>query len=147
MPGSFPFRTLLDLSHARLDSAGRRLAELLASEQASAEKLKLLNQYRDEYQSRFMEAASTGITPEQWQNFLAFLRKIEAAIAYQQQTVSQSRKRTADGQQAWLEQRKRAHAFDTLSERHRAREQREEGRREQKRADEHAMHRYRTERE
>lgn len=141
MTSPFRLQTLLDLSHARLDDAARRLGQLLSSEQEGQRKLDLLAQYRDEYHARFLEAAKDGMTPDQWQNFRAFLDKLDEAIAQQQRAVAISRQLTAKGQQAWLDQRGKAKAYDTLSDRHRAHEQRREGRIEQHATDEHAAKR------
>lgn len=138
MTTRFPLQTLLDLSHSRLDDAARTLGRLVASEQEVAKKLAMLNEYRDDYHARFLEAARNGLTPEQWQNFRGFLDKLDQAIAQQTRVVERSRERTADGQKQWLAQRTKAKAFDTLSDRHRQAEVRREGRREQHVTDEHA---------
>lgn len=141
MTTPFPLQTLLELSHARLDDAARRLGQLLASEQEGSKKLALLTQYRDEYHGRFLEAARQGLTPDQWQNFRAFLAKLDEAIAQQLRAVENSRQRTADGQKAWLAQRSKTRAFDTLSDRHHRAELKREGRLEQRLTDEHAAKR------
>ena len=135
---NFPLQTLLDLSHARMDEAARRLGQLLASEQEGNQKLLLLIQYRDEYQRRFLEEARQGLAREIWQNYQQFLARLDDAIAQQQQALAASKQRTSDGQKARLGERNKAKAFDTLSQRHRAGTLRAEGRVEQKLTDEHA---------
>lgn len=147
MAHSFPFQSLLDLSRARLDEAARSLGRLLANEDASSQTLGQLNRYREEYQARLIEVARGGISPQQWRNYQAFLAKLDAAIAQQQQSLDQSKRQTADGQKAWLDRRGHTRAFDTLSERHRSNEEHAENRREQKSADEHAMNLYRANRQ
>lgn len=142
VPQDFPLKTLLEFSHARLDDAARQLGQLLASEQASAQKLELLLRYREEYRQRFMQAAQSGIPPDLWQNYQRFLGRLEEAIGQQEAALRQSKQRTMDGQKAWLKQRTRTKAFDTLSERHRAQEQRTEAKREQRLSDEHAINTY-----
>jgi flagellar FliJ protein len=137
----FPLKTLLDLSHARMDDAARKLGQLLASEQEGAQKLALLTQYRDEYHQRFLDAARDGLDRDAWANYQAFLGRLDEAIAQQQATLANSRQRTTDGQRAWLDQRNKAKAFDTLSQRHAAGVRRAEGRAEQKLSDEHAAKR------
>jgi flagellar protein FliJ len=143
MNAAFPLQALLDLSHERMDEAARKLGELVASERAVEEKLQLLENYRDEYRRRFMEAASQGLGPDAWRNFTAFLGRLDEAVQYQQRVVNDSRQRTAQGQQAWVEQRNQARAFDTLAERHQVKVARHEARQEQKQTDEHAAKRYR----
>ncbi len=138
MTKRFPLQTLLDLSHARLDDAARLLGKMVASEQEVAKKLAMLHDYRSEYHGRFLEAARTGLTPDQWQNYRSFLGKLDQAIAQQTQLVENSRRRISDGQQAWIAQRGKTKAFDTLSDRHHQAMVKRQGQLEQKITDEHA---------
>ena len=135
---SFPLQTLLDLSNARMDDAARQLGQLLASEQAVEQTLALLIQYRDEYESRLSQAARNGMARDEWRNYQSFLGRLDEAIAQQRALVDASRLRTADGQKAWLDQRNKVKAFDTLSQRHKENEVRIEAKTEQREQDEHA---------
>jgi flagellar FliJ protein len=143
MTERFPLQTLLDLANSRMDDAARKLGELIASEHAVEEKLALLVDYRKEYQARFVEAARNGIGPDAWRNFSAFLGKLDDAIAQQQRLVSDSRQRTEQGQQAWVDQRNKVKAFDTLSHRHQNVQARKEAKQEQRLTDEHAAKQFR----
>ena len=139
----FPLKPLLDLSVTRMDDAARRLGELIASEQEGTRKLELLRNYRAEYETRFQEAARNGIGPEAWRNFSAFIGRIDDAIAAQLANLDQSRQRTAAGQQAWLAQRNKVKAFDTLQQRHDAGEAKKDARQEQRMLDEHSAKQHR----
>ena len=143
MTEPFPLQTLLDLANSRMDDAARKLGELIASEQAVEDKLKLLQAYRKEYQDRFVEVARNGIGPDAWRNFSAFLGKLDDAIAQQQLIVSDSRQRTVQGQQDWVDQRNKVEAFDTLSHRHQSVQARKEAKQEQRLTDEHAAKQFR----
>ena len=134
----FSLQTLLDLSQLRMEEAGRRLALLLASEQEAGARVLLLQQYRDEYQSRFLSAAKSGIDRQAMLNFQSFLGRLEEAIGQAQALVEQSRQRKAAGQREWLDQRVQVKAYDALSARHTRREQQRADRQEQKVQDEHA---------
>lgn len=138
MAKPFTLQTLLDLSQLRMDEAGRRLAQLLATEQEAGTRVQLLRQYRDEYQERFVAAAQRGIGLEAMRNFQSFLGRLDEAIAQAQALVEQSKQRTASGQREWLDQRVHVKAYDTLSLRHAQREQHAANRQEQKFQDEHA---------
>lgn len=138
MKNQFPLQTLLDLSHARMDDAARRLGQLIASEQEGTRQLAMLIEYREEYHRRFLEAAQLGMDRDLWENYRSFLARLDEAIAQQQTALDASRQRKSVGQQTWMEKRSRAKAFDTLSARHKAGVLREEGRAEQKITDEHA---------
>jgi len=138
MGKEFSLQALLDLSQLRLDEATRRLGELIAGEQEASKRLALLVEYRQEYRSRFLDAAKDGLPPLRWQNFQAFLGKLEVAIVQAEQVVEQTRARTQLGQREWLDKRGDVKTYDTLSERHAAKERYEGERREQKVQDEHA---------
>ena len=56
MDKTFRLQSLLDLSNMRLDEATRLLGKLIAGEQEASQRLVLLTQYRDEYQTRFIAA-------------------------------------------------------------------------------------------
>lgn len=141
MSRKFPLQSLLDLSQLRLDEATRRLGELISGEQEASQRLELLSQYRAEYQQRFVTAAQAGLSPKEWQNFRAFLQKLDDAVNQAGQMVAQSKQRTAAGQQEWLAKRGKLKAFDTLSQRHRSRLDTADGRQEQKASDEHSARR------
>ena len=90
-----------------------------------------------------LEAARNGIGPDAWRNFSAFLGKLDDAIAQQQLIVSDSRQRTVQGQQEWVDQRNKVKAFDTLSHRHHSEQARKEAKQEQRLTDEHAAKQFR----
>ena len=143
MSKPFPLQALLDLANSRMDDAARRLGELIASETEVSRKLELLENYRAEYQARFVEACQEGIGPDAWRNYSLFIGKLDDAVAAQRKVVEQSRHRTASGQQAWLDQRNKVKAFDTLSSRHQVQQARVESKLEQRASDEHASKQYR----
>ncbi|MGB0129421.1 MAG: flagellar export protein FliJ, partial [Rhodocyclaceae bacterium] len=97
-----------------------------------------LEEYRDEYQRRFLAAAKEGIGRDQWSNYQTFLARLDQAVAQQRTALEASRQQTSAGQKAWLGERNKAKAFDTLSQRHQAQVLKAEGKAEQKMTDEHA---------
>ncbi|MFT4174284.1 MAG: flagellar export protein FliJ [Rhodocyclaceae bacterium] len=138
-----PIQMLAELAQTRVDEATRRLGELLLSEQASNERLTMLQQYRAEYRNRFMETAQNGIGPDAWRNYSVFLGKLDDAIAQQQMLVDRSKQMTAQGQEKWRSERNRMKAFDTLNARDEARAAAADAKREQRQSDEHAAGRFR----
>lgn len=138
MTEPFRLQPLLDLANNRMNEAARKLGELISGEHECQRKLELLENYRAEYQARFLEAARNGIGPDAWRNFSEFIGRIDEAVAVQRAAVEQSRQATAGGQQAWLDQRNKVKAFDTLSQRHLAEQARREHKDEQRQSDEHA---------
>jgi flagellar protein FliJ len=138
MTKPFPLQTVLELMQARADDATRRLAELIAAEHDAKTKLEMLQQYRDEYATRFQQSAQKGLSQREWHNYQGFLERLDEAIDAQRRTVAQQAQQTAAGQVHWQQQRKKAKAFDTLSERHFATENAQEMKRDQKTQDEFA---------
>jgi flagellar FliJ protein len=142
MSKPFQLQPLLDLSNLRLDEAARLLGKLIAGEQEAGQRLDLLTQYRDEYQSRFVVAASDGLGPDAWRNYQHFLGRLDEAINQARAMVTASKQRTALGQRNWLDKRGKVKAFDTLAQRHQTRLAYAEARQEQKQADEHTSRRF-----
>lgn len=138
MSKAFHLQPLLDLSQLRLDEATRQLGQLIAGEQEASQRLELLQQYRDEYQRRFLAAAADGLGPDAWRNYQHFLGRLDQAIEQANSMVVASKQRTAAGQKNWLDKRGRLKAFDTLARRHQERASYAEARLEQKLGDEHA---------
>lgn len=130
--------TLIDLAKSRMDDAAKRLGELLSASTQHEEKLQLLVTYRDEYRARFRSAAQAGIGPDAWRNYSVFLGKLEEAIAEQEKVVAQARLQVSHGRQAWVDERNRKKAFDTLAERKHQVVLRQELRAEQRLTDEHS---------
>lgn len=145
MAKPFSLQTLLDLSQLRMDDAGRRLGELLASEDMASKRVLLLQQYHDEYQARFVLAAQNGISRDAMENYQSFLRRLDEAVAQAREMAAQSGKLAAAGKREWLDQRSQVKAFDTLSRRQLHQEQRVDKRIEQKAQDEYAARGQRNE--
>lgn len=143
MTGKFLLQPLLDLANTRMDEAARRLGELIASEKSSQQKLEMLERYRAEYSERFIEATREGIGPDALRNFSAFIGRIDDAIAAQLRVVQQSKQYISQGQKAWMTQRGKVRAFDTLSQRHQNEQAKADSRQEQRTTDEHAARQHR----
>ncbi len=142
MAQNFSLQPLLDLMQTRSDEATRKLGQLIAAEQSAKSRLQMLEQYRSEYADRLRESIAQGLTRSILANYQDFLARIDEAIAQQTAAVRNSEKNTAAGQQHWQDQNKRLKAIDTLSQRHDAREQKQEARQEQKIQDEFVTRKY-----
>lgn len=142
MAPTFSLQPLLDLSHFQLDEAARKLGELIAGEQEASQRHSLLVTYREEYQTRFLEAAKNGLGRSEWSNYSNFLARIDDAIIQAALSVTLTQQRTLAGQQNWIGRQGRVKAFDTLSERHHAQVTAKEQRANQKISDEHTARRH-----
>lgn len=138
MTKPFSLQTVLELMQVRADDATHRLARLIASERDAKSKLEMLQQYRDEYATRFRQAAQNGLVQREWHNYQEFLNRLDEAIDSQLKAVELQVEHTAAGQTQWQQHRKKLKAFNTLSDRHYASENALELKREQKTQDEFA---------
>jgi flagellar protein FliJ len=138
MTKPFSLQPILELMQTRADDATRRLAHLIAAERDAQNKLSMLQHYRDEYATRFRQAAQNGLGQREWHNYQEFLNRLDETIDQQHLAVGLQVKNTAAGQTHWQQQRAKLKAFDTLSARHHVSELTIELRREQKTQDEFA---------
>lgn len=105
-------------------------------------KLRQLNEFLAEYQSRLKVSGARGMGVGQWRDFQHFLRRLEEAVGVQQGEVDQSVQRFLLERQGWQNERRQVKAYEKLMERERERLQVAEARREQKQTDEFASRRF-----
>lgn len=141
MSKPFSLQPVLELMQTRTDDATQELGRLVSAEQDAKNRLSMLQQYRSEYTDRLQQAAERGISQQEWQNFQAFIAKLDEAIGQQSQIVAESGRQTAAGQAHWLEQRNRLKAMHSLSDRHAEAERYRDGKQEQKLSDEFSARR------
>jgi flagellar FliJ protein len=110
-------KLLLDHAQQKMDDSATKLGKLNVKQQETEKTLGLLLDYRDSYQSRFMESAGNGIDPIEWQNFRAFISKLDAAIREQQKIVTRTLQLTEAGSAEFQAHRQRLKSYDTLSQR------------------------------
>ncbi len=139
MPKPFPLQILLDLARTESDTATARLGTLNRHDRDMAQRLRLLLEYRREYNARLVRMTAGGVNSVDWCNCLEFIGKIDAAIAQQRETLAESKHQLHTGRNQWQEQRRKLKSLDTLSERHRALGLKHESKSEQKEQDEYAL--------
>lgn len=141
---TFSLQPLLELMQTRTDEATRKLGQQLAAEHSQRERLKMLEQYREEYFQRLRNASTEGLTLLALQNYQDFIRRIDEAIAQQRQVVANSENNTLSAQSQWVAQNKQLKAIDTLSKRHTEKQKIIESKIEQKQQDEFVTRRFAT---
>ncbi|WBY00614.1 flagellar export protein FliJ [Ramlibacter tataouinensis] len=142
MSSKLPLDTLIELASERTDQAARRLAELLKAQAGAAEKLALLQQYRDEYLARLHERMRAGLPASELRNFQLFVATLDGAIEQQRALAQQAEARLAQGRSHWQDSRRRLGAFDTLAGRMRSQQALAAGRQEQREGDERSATRF-----
>ncbi len=90
---------LIDMAQKKRDTAARRMAEAMSRCAEAEKKMTLLKQYLADYQSRQRSVSSTDVVV--LTNFHAFLDKLQAAIAHQQEELIGMRRSSLHARQAW----------------------------------------------
>lgn len=129
-------QVLVDLAEYRSREVARNLGLLITRGEQGETKLQLLRNYLHEYRVRLDDAVREGLDGERLRNYLAFIARLERAIAEQAAEVAAAKARVEGEQERWREQERERRTFETLLERRRDEGQRVEARRQQKQHDE-----------
>lgn len=130
--------TLIELATTQTDEASKRLGQAMRTCEDTEQKLAMLLQYRDEYESRFRAGMAAGISTSGYRNFQLFLEKLDTAIAGQQKIVLDAKNRIATERSSWQASERKRMSFNTLATRTQQVEQQRLDKREQKLMDEFA---------
>lgn len=130
--------TLIELATNQTDEAAKRLGRAIRACDDTEQKLALLLQYREDYDTRFKAGMAQGITAAGYRNFQLFMDKLDKAIAGQQQIVNDAKRRIQEERLLWQSSERKRMSFDTLATRAQQTEVRKENKRDQKLMDEHA---------
>ena len=136
MARRFPLQVLLELTRDHADSSARTLSALKGQWLGAEEKLRQLQQYEGEYRARLLQSTEKGMRVTEIRNFQQFLVKLAVAIVQQREEVERCKGRWEQGQEDWLQHKRKLNAYDTLSERHRKKELQVESAQEQRDQDE-----------
>lgn len=130
--------TLIELATNQTDEAAKRLGRAIRACEDTEQKLALLLQYRDDYDTRFKAGMAAGITAAGYRNFQLFMDKLDQAIAGQQKIVNDAKRRIQEEREQWQSSERKRMSYDTLATRAQQAERRIENKRDQKLMDEHA---------
>lgn len=138
MTNSTPLQTLIGLAQDEVDAAAQRLGRVQLERSDAEQQLQALITYRDEYHARFTESARQGMAAGSARNFHAFIDTLDAAIAQQRRLLEQASARVEAAKPDWQRSKQKLGSYEVLQARHDTVAARNEARREQKDADEHA---------
>ena len=130
--------TLIDLAQRESDDRAKRLGAALKQVEEGEQKLQMLNGYRDDYANKLDAAQQNGITPFAYQNFIAFLGKLENAINGQKEVIKHAEFKAGMERKAWQESERKRLSYRTLTERAAAEALAVETKRDQKMMDDFA---------
>ena len=138
--------TLIDLAQRESDNRAKRLGAALKALEEAEQKLQMLLGYRQDYADRLDQNQIAGITPLAYQNFVAFLGKLEQAISGQREVIKHARYKADTEKKAWQESERKRLSYRTLNERAALEALKIENKRDQKMMDDHAARTARTQR-
>ena len=130
--------TLIDLAQRESDAAARRLGAALKAVDEGEQKLQMLLGYRQDYADRLDQSQMAGMTPFAYQNFVAFLGKLEQAINGQREVIKHASYKADMEKKAWQESERKRLSYRTLGERAALEALKIENKRDQKMMDDHA---------
>jgi len=130
--------TLIDLAQRESDDRAKRLGVALKAVEDGEQKLQMLMGYRDDYANRLDAAQMAGITPFAYQNFVAFLGKLEQALDGQREVLKHARVKAEMERKGWQESERKRLSYRTLNERAAQQALAIEIKRDQKMMDDHA---------
>jgi flagellar protein FliJ len=133
-----PLQTLIGLAQDELDAAAQRLGRMQREKTEAETQLQSLVTYRDEYHTRFTESARHGMAAGNVRNFQAFIDTLDSAIEQQRRLVEQASARLEAAKPEWQRSKQKLGSYEVLQERQDDVAARNEARREQRDADEHA---------
>lgn len=130
--------TLIDLAQRDSDAIAKRLGVALKAVEEAEQKLVMLDGYRDEYVRKLDAAQMNGITPFAYQNFIAFIGKLDNAIIGQREVIKHANYKADVEKKAWQESERKRLSYRTLNERAALDALAIENKRDQKLMDDHA---------
>ncbi|MBC3830216.1 flagellar export protein FliJ [Undibacterium amnicola] len=130
--------TLIELAENDVENAAKNLGRMIKARDDANEQLKLLHQYRDDYEGRLQSNAQQGLSVTQFANFRAFIVKLDQAVDGQKKIILDAEYRIEVAKKAWQECEKKRLSYKTLIDRNAAVELKKENKRDQKQTDERA---------
>jgi flagellar FliJ protein len=139
MTKSKRLKPLIKLAEEREQVAIKQYVETQKIHRDRQARLEELQSYKTEYQNRFVSADSAARSAFQFNDYLAFLSRLDSIITEQRRLVVQCEKELELKRKAWLKRREKAQALGKAAERFLNEERAIQNKREQKDADERAQ--------
>jgi flagellar protein FliJ len=117
----------------------RELVESRTRLSQAQEKLRDLEQYRQDYEQAFQQRARAGQPVRELRDFQVFLARLDQAIQQQRQIVANHESEVGGHSAQWQSAARQVKAVDSVVERWNGEERRAQDRREQKQTDERAQ--------
>ena len=138
MPNQSSLAILIELATREADNATTRLGVATQSREEAAQKLALLEHYRENYAADYQKSMANGLSIWKYHNFQVFLENIERAILSQKEIVRRAHERVMVEREAWQVVERKRLSYKVLDEQAAQRKLYMENKQEQKLTDEHA---------
>jgi len=135
----------LELAQERERTAALKLADVRYRYEQKQQKLRELENYRDEYMQGLLHKSRDGMNVVQMKDYNLFLDRLNQAIHQQQRLLEGMKLELEKFAQQWQQEQVRVNALDKVVERKVQAEQRETDRQEQLECNEHARRGWRRE--
>ena len=130
--------TLIELTQKKLDAAAKTLGNAIRIKEESEKQLRMLIQYRGDYQQRFEQASNRGLNVSQFNNFQSFIIKLDAAVDGQKRLIIDAEYKVQAAKNHWQEIERKRLSYNTIINRDAEETAKKENKRDQKQTDEHA---------
>ncbi len=134
--------TLIEMAREARDQAAQLLANDMRSGHELASRIEILQRYRNEYNTRLVDAMTKGIDLATLRDYQGFLASLDGAIANAQGKLTRQREKESQSRQQWIDQQRQVSSFDTLANRRALIKMREEQRLELRLNDEQTNNKY-----
>ena len=131
-------QTLIELAERESDQAAKRLGAATRAVADGQQKLTMLHGYRDDYLQKLIARGNDGMSPLAYQNFMAFLQKLENAITGQQDVIKMAERKVDQERNSWQEAERKRMSYQTLQKRSNLQLMQKLAKQDQKAMDEHA---------
>ena len=131
-------KILLEHAQKQSDESAKKLGQFNVKKQEAEQKLQILLQYRQDYQSSFHDQTKEGVDQSEWRNFNAFMSKLDDAISEQKQAVTNSTNSSELGGKEFRSCQRKLDSYNILSQRHQKIVDQQQKKHEQKEQDEYS---------
>ncbi|WNV06827.1 flagellar export protein FliJ [Candidatus Methylospira mobilis] len=130
--------TLVELAAREAEQTAVRMSDAIREKEVAANKLAVLEQYREEYRDICAARMVEGLSILEYSNFQAFMANMDRTIAGQQQIVEKIQERVDNARGVWQAAERKRLSFDVLQAQEEKKRLHRENRLDQKLMDEYA---------
>ncbi|MFA7350274.1 MAG: flagellar export protein FliJ [Methylotenera sp.] len=139
-------KMLDEIATKEVELATEALASAMKVADDAQKKHDMLIEYRLGYLDNLNKSLAIGMNAEAYQNFQNFFKKLDQAIAGQQDVVATAKRQVGLHRELWQESQRKKRSYDVLISRSDKRELKVEQKKDQKMTDEYATRISRTKR-